>query len=200
MRTRIQISGLTRPEDVRLAARLGVDAIGFAFGHGQLPLTAEQAQLVSSAMPPWVNRVAVVGAPMKAQAAMFAEACRLDTIQLMGPADPAFCAYYRGRFTMIQALALAGKDASALQAEIEAIAPHVDGIMLQADGAPDAGVLKAIESPVPLMVGGLSPETVRGALAAQDLWGIEVGEALHARPGMLDGAKLMAFLGAMPRS
>lgn len=209
MRTRVKICGLMRPEDVQLATRLGADALGFVFAAGKRQLTVKEAQDLTRLAPPWVNRVGVIGPEQKGQAIMLAEACRLDTLQVHGGADAAFCAYHRGRFTMVQALSVGEGTLDALQNQIDELVPHVDGILLDTAKAGQLGgtgetfdwsVLKDLACPVPLMVaGGLNPDNVRGLLAAADVWGVDVSSGVESAPGCKDARLLTAFFAAVER-
>ncbi len=58
MRTRIKICGVTRPEDARLAARAGADAIGMVLHRAsRRGITKAQAAHVIAALPPFVMAV-----------------------------------------------------------------------------------------------------------------------------------------------
>jgi phosphoribosylanthranilate isomerase len=218
VRTRVKICGLKRPKDVELAARLGADAVGFVFADGPRKLTPYQARDLVATVPPWVSRVGVFGPEQKLEAAAIAEACRLDTLQLHGAPDAAFCAYIRGRFSVVQALGIARQsdshdnggakvDLEALQAAIDAIAPHVDGILLDTSVKGQLGgtgevfdwsVLATLKSTAPLMIaGGLKPENVRNLLAAHDPWGVDVSSGIETSPGIKDGRRMADFIAAV---
>lgn len=218
MRTRIKICGLTREEDVALAASLGADALGFIFAPGPRQLTAYQARDLAAAVPPWVTRVGVFGPEQRRDAPAIAEACRLDTLQLHGAPDAAYCAYYRGRFSIIQALGIAPDGGSkvnggshpsleALQVSMDELAEHVDGFLIDTAKAGllggtgetfDWSLLKQLHPPRPLIVaGGLTADNVRGLLAAHDPWGVDVSSGVESAPGQKDAQRLSAFIAAV---
>lgn len=87
---RIKICGITRPDDARLAAEFGADAIGLNFVEGSPRfLTREQAAVVVAGIPEGVVRIGVfAGASVEAMQAM-AELVGLDAIQLHGELWPA---------------------------------------------------------------------------------------------------------------
>ncbi|MGD9945534.1 MAG: phosphoribosylanthranilate isomerase [Burkholderiaceae bacterium] len=92
MRTRIKFCGLVRPDDVRTAVALGVDAIGFVF-YPKSPRYLELAQAAElrRLLPSYVAAVGLfVDAPGEAIAAT-ARAAGLDVIQYHGDEPPAQC-------------------------------------------------------------------------------------------------------------
>lgn len=214
MKTRVKICGLTRPEDVRLAARLGADAVGFIFAPSPRQVTGAVARDLAAAVPPYVNRVGVFGPDQRREAPGLAEACRLDTLQILGPPDPAYCAYYRGRFAIVAVIGVqpraegpGGPDLDALQAAITALAPHVDGLLLDTAKAGMLGgtgqafdwdVLAGLACPVPLIVaGGLAPGNVGELVRRARPWGVDVSSGVEASPGVKDAGKLQAFFEAL---
>jgi phosphoribosylanthranilate isomerase len=215
MRTRVKVCGLTRVEDVRLAARLGADAVGFVFvPGGPRAVTPLQARELAAAAGPYVSRVGVFGPDQRREAPAWAEACRLDTLQILGPPDPAYCAYYRGRFAIVAAIGVPPKaegagapDLDALATTIADLAPHVDGILLDTAKAGmlggtgqafDWSVLEGMESRVPLVVaGGLTPANVGELVRLARPWGVDVSSGVEAAPGEKDPASVAAFLAAV---
>jgi phosphoribosylanthranilate isomerase len=218
LRTRVKICGLTRIADVEMAARLGADAVGFVFADGPRKLSPYQARDLVAAVPPWVSRVGVFGPEQKQEAPAIAEACRLDTLQFHGEPDAAFCAYFRGRFAVVQALSVtrrpethdnggAKSDIDALQAAIDAIAPHVDGILLDTSVKGQLGgtgevfdwaLLAGLKPPSPLIIaGGLKPENVRSLLAAYDPWGVDVSSGVESAPRIKDARRVADFINAV---
>lgn len=207
MRPRVKICGLTRPEDVALAAELGADALGFIFAPSKRQLSIPQAQALTRAVPAWVNRVGVFGPAEREAAPAIAEACRLDTLQLHGEPDLAFVARMRDRFTVVQAVGVGGDDQAALQARLEAIAPYVDALLLdtarpgQLGGTGetfDWAVLAHLRLPVPVMVaGGLRPDNVGRLLACATPWGLDVASGVESSPGIKDPARLASFFSAI---
>ena len=87
MRPRVKVCGLTRLDDVRLAADLGADALGFIFAPSKRRLTLDEARPLAAAAPVWGSRVGVFGPDQHAVAAEIAEDLRLDTLQFHGAPD-----------------------------------------------------------------------------------------------------------------
>lgn len=207
MRARVKICGLTRPADVAYAARLGADALGFIFAPSKRRLEPLAARALTVTVPPWVNKVGVFGPDEKKHAPAIAEACRLDTLQFHGEPDAAFCAYHRGRFVIVQALGVGEDGLNGLQNGIDAIAPHVDAVLLDTAKAGHLGgtgetfdwtLLKQLQCPVPMLVaGGLHAGNVGQLIREAAPWGVDVASGVESAPGVKDPEKLEAFFSAV---
>ncbi|MEX2335462.1 MAG: N-(5'-phosphoribosyl)anthranilate isomerase, partial [Pseudohongiella sp.] len=81
-RTRIKICGITRPQDARLAAQLGADALGLVF-YADSPrgLTLQQAQEIRAAVPAFVSVVGLFVNPERKQVSDVLDHLRLDCLQ-----------------------------------------------------------------------------------------------------------------------
>jgi len=86
---RIKICGITRPEDAKLAAEFGADAIGLNFVEGSPRcLSPEEAAVVAASVPDGMVRIGVfAGASVDAMHAT-ADLAGLDAIQLHGELWP----------------------------------------------------------------------------------------------------------------
>lgn len=207
MRPRVKICGLTRPEDVALAAGLGADALGFIFAPSKRRLGLDQARALAAAVPVWVNRVGVFGPAERDEAVAIAEACGLDTLQFHGEPDARFLAAQRGRFRVVQAVGVSEDDPTALGARLAAIAPHVDALLLdtarpgQLGGTGEAFDWAALDNlalPCPLIVaGGLHARNVGALLARHAPWGVDVASGVESAPGIKDAGALRAFFAAV---
>lgn len=207
MRPRVKICGLTRLEDARLAAALGADALGFVFAPSKRQVTSEAVAAITASLPPWVSRVGVFGPEERESAGAIAKACRLDTLQLHGEPDPAFLERLRWRFTLVQAIGVGEDDLAGLQAQVTAIAPFVDGLLLDTARPGQLGgtgqvfdweILARLRCPVPVMVaGGLRPENVGELVSRAQVWGVDVASGVEAAPGVKDAARLRAFFSAL---
>ncbi len=92
MRTRIKFCGLVRPEDVRTAAALGVDAAGFVF-HPRSPraLDVVRAAQLRRLLPSWVAAVGLFVDAPSGSIRLAAGAVGLDVIQFHGSEDRSVC-------------------------------------------------------------------------------------------------------------
>jgi phosphoribosylanthranilate isomerase len=206
MRPRVKICGLTRADDVRLAADLGADALGFIFAPSKRRLTAEKALALVAEAPVWTSRVGVFGPDQHAEAEAIAGALRLDTLQFHGAPNLEALQALRRRFRVVQAVGV-GEDATGLSARLGAIAPHVDALLLdtarpgQLGGTGEAfawEVLDGLAPGVPVIVaGGLGPENVGALLARHAVWGVDVCSGVESAPGVKDAGALARFFGAI---
>jgi phosphoribosylanthranilate isomerase len=83
---------MTRLEDAKIAANLGVDALGFIF-YQKSPrfITPDNARNIIFKLPPFISRVGVFVNEEYATIMAIARHCGLDTIQLHGDETPEFC-------------------------------------------------------------------------------------------------------------
>lgn len=92
MNVRIKICGITRFEDARVAANLGVDALGFNFfKKSPRYITPENAAQIIRQLPPFISRVGIFVDETLPVILETARIASLDTIQLHGSESPDFC-------------------------------------------------------------------------------------------------------------
>jgi phosphoribosylanthranilate isomerase len=92
MPVRIKVCGITRFEDAKIAASIGVDALGFIF-YPRSPryIPPEEAALIIRQLPPFVSRVGVFVDEDQEKVVGIARATGIDTIQLHGTESPRYC-------------------------------------------------------------------------------------------------------------
>jgi phosphoribosylanthranilate isomerase len=92
MGVRIKICGITRFEDARIAANLGVDALGFIFfKKSPRYIAPEDAAEIIRQLPPFISRVGVFVNEELPTVLEIARIARIDTLQLHGSESPDFC-------------------------------------------------------------------------------------------------------------
>jgi phosphoribosylanthranilate isomerase len=199
MRTRVKICGFTRPEDARLAAMLGADAVGLVFyppspRHVDIAL----AQAIVAALPPFVSVVGLFVDESPLRITEILRQVRIDLLQFHGDESPDYCAAF-GR-AYIKAIRMnAGTDLARVASDYRSAA----GLLLDADDRQAKGgtgtgfdwTLVAGFCPLPLIVaGGLRPDNAKAALRQTRAYGLDVSSGVEAAKGVKDADKMAAFL------
>lgn len=206
MRTRVKFCGMTRPGDVRLAAELGVDAVGLVFASGSpRAVDIEQGRRLREAAPPMLSIVALLmDAPRSLVEAVIHEV-RPDLLQFHGSEDDAFCASFGHPY--VKALGMAGLDAAQAASRLRAY-PKASALLLDGHRAGQAGgqgerfdwaQVPAMGHPL-WLAGGLSEDNVAQAIAQARPQLVDVSSGIESAPGIKDGHRMQAFLQAVAMS
>jgi len=198
-RTRVKFCGLTRPDDVRAAVDLGVDAIGLVF-HPASPRAVDlpQAVQLASLVPAFVT---LVGLFVDASAARVAEVLRqvpLGALQFHGQEPPANCQApgrpwikalaVRPGFDLDAALARYGDAASLLLDTYDPTLPGGTGRRFDWELIPPA------LAPRIILAGGLDAANVAAAIARVRPHAVDVSGGLEAARGRKDAHKMAQFM------
>lgn len=199
MRTRIKICGVTRPEDARVAAESGADAIGLVF-YAPSPrnLALEQARAIVAALPPFVTAVGLFVDPTRDQVEAVLRRCSLGLLQFHGDEAPGFC----GGFGLPYVKAARVRADSDL---VQYLSPYhaAQGWLLDAyhdrlyGGTGESFDWRLIPQdlarPV-ILSGGLTPDNVGAAVRQVRPWAVDVSSGVEASKGIKDAAKIAAFI------
>lgn len=211
-RTRIKFCGNTRAEDVRLAAELGVDYIGFV----QVPASPRCASL--EAVQSMLAALKAVGAEAPRSVALFQNAETQQIAELLHQFQPAllqfhgrepagFCAQFG--LPWIKAVPMGEPqhypdwerdfaDAHALLADSHT--SQGGGGSGHAFSWPQLPAPAARRLPL-LLAGGLTPETVGEAIRQVRPWGVDVSSGIETglpgTKGIKDHRKMLAFVEAV---
>ncbi|MET0254201.1 MAG: phosphoribosylanthranilate isomerase [Luteibacter sp.] len=202
--TRIKYCGLTRLDDVQLAARLGVDAIGFVMTRRSKRFVEPVAAArLRDAVPPYVTTVALVMDDEPAYIEEVLRVLRPDMLQFHGDETDDACAAYGVRYT--KAIAM-GEGAPAL-ARLQAF-PRAAGLLLDGHGLGEQGgsgqrfdwslMPKDLAQPL-ILAGGLTAGNVAEAIRIAKPWAVDVSSGIETSPGIKDGAKMERFISAVRR-
>jgi len=198
VRTRIKICGITRPRDAVDAAAAGADAIGLVF-YPPSPrfLSVERARDIASALPPFVQSVALFVNADAAQVAQVIGRVHPALLQFHGDETPEFC----GQFGLpyVKACRVApGVDL------LEYLRPFsaASGWLLDAHVEEYGGVGASFDwSRVPLQLarplvlsGGLARDNVAAAVRRVRPWAVDVSSGVESAKGIKDAAKIAAFI------
>lgn len=201
-RVRVKICGLTRPDDARLAAELGADALGFVFWPGS-PRAVEPLEAVAICrdVPALVSRVGVFVNGSVADLLAVVGAGRIDTAQLHGDE---LATDYVGLCTSVIKAVKVETDAdiaAALKVSEEAtlLVDASDPVLRGGTGRTadwQRAAFLAARRPI-ILAGGLTAANVGDAIAAVSPWGVDVSSGVEASPGIKSPEKLRAFFGAV---
>jgi len=203
--TRIKICGFTRPEDARVAARLGVDAIGLVFyAPSPRAVTITQAKQVVAALPPFVTVVGLFVDATPEQVRETLAAVPLDLLQFHGNESPEYCAQF-GRPWIKAVRMQEGVDVA-----VEAARFHgARGLLLDAYQAGVPGgtgerfewsrVPHGLDMPL-VLAGGLTPANVAEAIAQVRPYAVDVSGGVEAAKGIKDFEKMAALVAAVRRA
>ncbi len=199
--TRIKICGLTRPQDLDAAIRLGADAVGFVF-YPPSPryLSLAQAHELALRVPPFVTRVGLfVNADPQQVRDTLAEV-PLDLLQFHGEEDAGYCAQF-GLSYLKAARVRAGVDLL----EFARTYATAQGILLDAWVEAYGGVGQSFDwslipsnLPVPMILsGGLHIDNVGEAVMKIKPWAVDVSSGVESAKGIKDAEKIAAFVTAV---
>jgi phosphoribosylanthranilate isomerase len=207
----IKICGITRPDDARVVAAAGADAIGLNF-YPQSPRAIDpgRAKEILAALP---LGIAKVGLFVNAVAPLVCETfdwLGLDLIQLHGDEPPEYVAELRGRPVMkafrsgiadglhsIMAYLDACRTLSCLPRMVLLDAPAI-GSFGGSGKLADWWLAKQYQasclSPMLVLAGGLKPENVADAIRATGVQAVDTASGVESQPGIKDRAAVDALV------
>lgn len=198
-RTRVKICGITRPEDARCAADAGADAIGLVFYEpSPRAVTVAEAEVVLAGLTPLVSVVALFVNAEVAAVQQALEKLPIGWLQFHGDEDEAYCRQF-GR-PYIKALRMKpGIDVATAMANY----PSAAGFLLDAykKGVPGGTgeqfdwqrVPRQSDKPI-VLAGGLNADNVQAALAATDVYAVDVSGGVEQQAGIKDHRKVAEFI------
>jgi phosphoribosylanthranilate isomerase len=198
--TLVKICGITNPEDARVAADAGADAVGFVFAESPRRVGVEEARRIAIALPDNIIRVGVFVDEEPAEILRISSEVGLDLAQLHGDESPeAVTAIRQGGVKVMKALRV--RDAVSLEALDEY---EVDLILLDAYSERVRGgtgqrfdweVAKSSTGRDNIVVsGGLSPENVRNAIEFFEPYGVDASSSLEDEPGRKNSERVRRFV------
>ncbi len=198
MRIRIKICGITRVEDALAAVRLGVDALGLVFyPPSPRALTAEQAQIIIAALPPFVTTVGLFVNEEETTIHSLLRQVPLDLLQFHGDESEADCCRY-GR-PYIKALRMKEGVNIENQARLYQTAAGILLDSYQQDVPGGTGQtfdwtrIPVLTQPL-ILAGGLNATNVRAAIQSVRPYAVDVSGGVEAAKGLKDKQKITAFI------
>lgn len=200
MTVRIKFCGITRAEDARVAAALGVDAIGFVFTRrSQRYVGVGQARAMRDALPPFTSVVALFMDDDPAWVEDVIAGVRPDLLQFHGSESARYAMSFARPY--LKAIAMGGADAPGLANAH----PGAAGFLLDSHSPGSAGgsgrpfewaQAPKLLRPV-ILAGGLDAANVAQAIAVVRPYAVDVSSGIEVAPGIKDPARMRAFVEAV---
>lgn len=203
----MKFCGITRPQDVSIAAELGASYIGSIFTESPRRVSPEDAAALWTAAPD-PKKVGVFGDASLDEILAAADVSGLDVIQLHGGAASGVIEKLRASFRgEIWAVIRIGEGAPAVAGEsADADAVLVDnysesglgGTGRTFDWEREAAAIRLLIGDKRLIAaGGLDPDNVAGAIRALAPDVVDVSSGVESSPGVKDHARMRAFAAAV---
>lgn len=205
IRTRIKFCGITRLEDVLLAAELGVDFVGFVLVPGTPRYRGlAAATAVRERLPAGLKAVALVQNATGDELAAIRETLRPDYLQFHGRETPAEVRRHGHPYLRAVPMGEPQDWAAWEQNYPDAFALLADSHCSTGGGGSGQAFAWSALPPLPqrrrplILAGGLNPQTVADAVRAVRPWGVDVSSGIEGvEKGAKDALKMRAFVAAV---
>jgi phosphoribosylanthranilate isomerase len=192
--TAIKFCGLTREQDVDVAAELGVDAVGFVlWPQSPRALTLEETAALVQRLPPSVTPVGVFVRPTAADIVDAVTIAGIRVAQAHGVDDPS--SLLDAPCEVWSAISLTGATI-AIPADMTMLLDAQDDEQFGGTGKTidwrAARKIAAIRRV--LLAGGLTPQNVGKAIEIARPWGVDVSSGIEERPGVKNGKLMRDFV------
>jgi phosphoribosylanthranilate isomerase len=198
--TRIKICGITDPDDARVAALLGADAIGLNF-YEKSPrcIDASEAARIIDRLPSFVSTVGVfVNHPDPQGLEDLALSLGLHAVQLHGSETPDYC-------SMIQKVKVIKAFRVDAAFRVETLKNYGTGMFLLDSGTATqfGGTGQTFDWNLAyganafgwvVLAGGLNPENVSEAISRMHPFAVDVSSGVESSPGRKDYEKVRRFI------
>ena len=190
---------MTRAEDARAAAGLGVDAIGLVFyPPSPRAVTIAEAERVTRGLPPFVSVVALFVNPEPDAVRAVIDGLAVDLLQFHGDEPPEACDRFGipyikavGVHEKADLAASARRYASARALLLDYHDPHRwGGTGCRFDWS---RIPAGLDRPV-ILAGGLTRENVGDAVREVGPFGVDVSGGVESAKGIKDAAMMAAFI------
>jgi phosphoribosylanthranilate isomerase len=208
-RTRIKICGLTRPQDVTTAVKLGVDALGFVFyPKSKRCLDPLEAGSLVQNVPVFVSTVALFVEPSADLVNQVIGAMRPTYLQFHGDESAEECE--RFDWPYIKAFRVGGPGLESAQAVAQACARYskaqawlFDSYTPAYGGSGhgfDRDLLALVPKDVPMILsGGLTIQNIETLVPQVKPWAVDVSSGVETAPGMKADQLMSDFVAAVRR-
>lgn len=198
----VKVCGITNPDDARVAAEAGADAVGLVFAPSPRRVSVEAAGEIAAGLSENVLKVGVFVDAAPEEVLSVAREVGLDYAQLHGDEGPQDVTDLRaGGLKVVKALRV--RDAESLE-DMERYGADLyllDAYSEKARGGTgerfDWGLAKTLRERDNIVVsGGLNPENVREAIEFFEPYGVDASSSLEDRPGVKNGERVRRFVSA----
>ncbi len=208
-RVRIKICGVTTPDDIRMAADAGADAVGLNF-YAQSPryVDPRTAAPLLRALPPMLDAIGVFVGLKTRQVCALAYQLGLRCVQCFGDIEDledstpfqriaAFRVKDRSNLDEIENYLQKCREAKSLPAAV-LIDSRVDGQFGGTGRTAPWELLTEFRPGIPIILaGGLTPENVAEAIAVVRPYAVDVASGVESSPGRKDLDKVRRFIAAV---
>ena len=207
-RVRVKICGITRKEDLDVAAAAGADAVGFVVGVASSPrtLSLTEAKKLIRQVPPFVKSVLVMVPASLDELVETCEALNPDAVQIHGENLPEVDAVREQLSNTLLIRAVKANPTYAIDNAAKA-AKTFDAVLLDSFTHGKHGGtgiihdwnlslhIKQVIHPKPLILaGGLTPENVAEAVRTVEPYAVDVSSGVERQLGVKDNRKMVEFV------
>jgi phosphoribosylanthranilate isomerase len=199
---KVKVCGITNPEDARLAAGSGADAIGLIFAKSSRKVSVEEAREIAATLPEGVLKVGVFVNEEPEEVLSVAREVGLDYVQLHGDETPETVTFLReGGVKVMKALRVRDEGSLAALEGYGADLVMLDAWSEKVRGGTgerfDWALAKSLKGRGNIVVsGGLNPENVREAISFFEPYGVDASSSLEEAPGKKNGERVRRFVSA----
>lgn len=200
-RLRIKFCGITRLVDARVAAEIGVDALGFVFTRqSRRFIEAAAAALIMRELPPFMTSVALFMDDDPAWIRQVVSMAKPQLLQFHGNESAAECAGYGMPYLKAVPMATV-TDVASYAAGFHA----ASGFLLDAHASGEPGGQGArfdwskrppLDRPL-ILAGGLDADNVGEAIRCMRPFAVDVSSGIESAPGIKDATRMQAFVDAV---
>jgi phosphoribosylanthranilate isomerase len=196
---RVKICGVTRPQDVRLVAKAGADAIGFQMSQGPRKITPDRAKKLIKLVPPYLTPVGVFVNEPLAKVKKLIKFCGFQVVQLHGDENAAYCEQIH--VPVMKVIRMKNQTTYRAYKKYKVAAFLLDSFHKGVRGGTGKSfehtwakkAVAELSAPV-LLAGGLNPEKVQKAIRASKVFGVDVASGVEITPGIKDPKKVPKFV------
>ena len=206
---RVKICGMNDQEELRAAAALGADGVGFLVGITHLAedkVTVSKAAALIKTLPPFVTPVAVTHLTSSARIIPMLQRMRVSVVQLHSDISIEEISKVRAALPYIRVIKLVSVTGEEAVAEAKRFEKAADALLLDTRTAERLGgtgqthdwsisrrIAAGARVPV-ILAGGLRPENLKEAIEAVRPYAVDVNSGVETPDGRKDPAKMKAFI------